>query len=87
MLHDAAEEHYPVDKVVFGVAAALVVAFLIWGVASTDTLSAVATAVLSGVITGGGVFGEPFFFSASTAASRSAATTRSRSSGPCRGSR
>jgi len=53
-LHDAAEEHYPVDKIVFGVAAALVLAFIVWGVASTDTLSAVASSVLSGVITGGG---------------------------------
>ena len=53
-LHDAAEEHYPVDKIVFGVAAGLVLAFIVWGVASTDTLSAVASSVLSGVITGGG---------------------------------
>jgi choline/carnitine/betaine transport len=46
--------HYPVDKVVFGVAAALVVAFLLWGLLSTPTLSAVTASVLAGVIAGGG---------------------------------
>ena len=51
---EAAEAHYPIDKVVFGVAAGLVLAFIAWGVASTETLSAVASTVLSGVITGGG---------------------------------
>jgi choline/carnitine/betaine transport len=53
-LHDAAEEHYPLDKVVFGVAAVLVLAFIVWGVASTETLSAVASAALGGVMKGGG---------------------------------
>ena len=42
------------DKVVFGVAAVLVVGFLAWGLASTDTLAAVATSVLGGIISGGG---------------------------------
>ncbi len=33
---DAEEHyHYPIDKVVFGVAAALVVALLVWGLLST----------------------------------------------------
>jgi len=50
----AAERRYPVDRVVFGVAGALVIAFILWGVLSTATLSAVASAVLAGVITGGG---------------------------------
>jgi choline/carnitine/betaine transport len=50
----AAEQNYPVDRVVFGVAGVLVVAFILWGVFSTDSLSAVASAVLAGVITGGG---------------------------------
>jgi choline/carnitine/betaine transport len=52
--HTAADEHHPVDRVIFGVAGALVVAFILWGVLSTDTLSSVASAVLSGVITAGG---------------------------------
>jgi choline/carnitine/betaine transport len=43
-----------VDWWVFGVAAALVVAFIIWGTLSTHTLSAVATAVLGGVMNAGG---------------------------------
>jgi choline/carnitine/betaine transport len=42
------------DKVVFGVAAALVLAFIVWGVTGTHALSAVASAVLAGVIKGGG---------------------------------
>ena len=46
--------HFPTDKVVFGVAAALVIALLAWGLISTRTLSAVATSVLSGVISAGG---------------------------------
>jgi len=50
----SAEQHYPIDRWIFGVAAGLVVAFIVWGVASTDTLSAVSTAVLGGVMTGGG---------------------------------
>ncbi|CAA9448266.1 MAG: Glycine betaine transporter OpuD [uncultured Pseudonocardia sp.] len=48
------QEHPPVDRVVFGVAAVLVVAFLAWGVASADTLSAVATEVLGGLVDLGG---------------------------------
>src|SRR5918995_3423183 len=50
----AAEEHRPVDRVVFSVAAVLVLAFIVWGVFGTDSLSAVATAVLGGIMTGGG---------------------------------
>jgi choline/carnitine/betaine transport len=46
--------HYPTDKVVFGVAAVLVVALLTWGLTSSDTLSSVASSVLGGIITGGG---------------------------------
>ena len=49
-----AEQSQPVDRVIFGVSAALVVAFVVWGVASTDTLSSVSAAVLAAVITGGG---------------------------------
>ena len=49
-----AEQSQPVDRVVFGVSAALVVAFVVWGIASTDTLSSVSAAVLAAVITGGG---------------------------------
>ena len=50
------EEHYhfPTDKVVFGVAAVLVVAFLAWGSGQHEALSSVATSVLGGVIAGGG---------------------------------
>lgn len=48
------ERAHPVDRVIFGVAAVLVLAFIVWGIASVDTLSAVAGAVLDGVITGGG---------------------------------
>jgi hypothetical protein len=36
------QEHYPIDKVVFGVSAALMLAFIAWGVLSTDNLSEVA---------------------------------------------
>jgi choline/carnitine/betaine transport len=50
----SAEQRYPVDWWVFGVAAALVVAFIVWGTLSTHTLSAVATAVLGGVMNAGG---------------------------------
>src|SRR5690349_1245255 len=49
-----AEQSQPVDRFVFGVSAALVVAFVVWGIASTGTLSSVSAAVLSAVITGGG---------------------------------
>jgi choline/carnitine/betaine transport len=50
----AAERSYPIDRVVFGVAAVLVVAFLAWGAVSTDSLSAVATSVLNGIMSAGG---------------------------------
>jgi choline/carnitine/betaine transport len=53
-LADAAEEHYPVDRVVFGVAAVLVVAFIAWGTLGTQSLSGVASTVLGWVIAGGG---------------------------------
>jgi len=49
-----AEQSQPVDRVIFGVSAGLVVAFVVWGVASTDTLSSVSAAALAAVITGGG---------------------------------
>ena len=49
-----AERRQPVDRVIFGVAAVLVVAFIVWGVVSTASLSSVSAAVLSAVITGGG---------------------------------
>jgi choline/carnitine/betaine transport len=50
----AAEEHHPIDRWIFGIAAGLVVAFVAWGVLSTDTLSAVSSAVLTGVMDAGG---------------------------------
>ncbi|WP_433287441.1 BCCT family transporter [Pseudonocardia sp. CA-142604] len=50
----SAEQRQPVDWWVFGVAAALVVAFIVWGTLSTHTLSAVAAAVLAGVMNAGG---------------------------------
>ncbi|MCX6462614.1 MAG: BCCT family transporter [Pseudonocardiales bacterium] len=49
-----ADQRRPLDRVVFGVAAVLVVAFLVWGVASTDSLSAVASSVLNGIMNAGG---------------------------------
>ncbi|GAA5131230.1 BCCT family transporter [Pseudonocardia adelaidensis] len=49
-----AEEQQPVDRWVFGIAAGLVVAFLVWGFASVDSLSAVSSAVLSGLMNVGG---------------------------------
>ncbi len=49
-----ADQRYPIDKVIFGVGAGLVVAFIVWGIVSVDTLSAVAGAVLAGLMTGGG---------------------------------
>ena len=51
---EAENRHQPTDKVVFGVAAALTVAFIAWGVLGSASLSAVASAVLGGIITGGG---------------------------------
>jgi choline/carnitine/betaine transport len=53
-LRTSAEDRHPVDWWVFGTAAALVVAFIIWGVTSVDTLSAVSTAVLAGLMNVGG---------------------------------
>jgi choline/carnitine/betaine transport len=50
----SAEQRYPVDRWIFGIAAALVIAFILWGVASTETLSAVSGAVLDGVMNAGG---------------------------------
>ncbi|MFC4950567.1 BCCT family transporter [Pseudonocardia sp. GCM10023141] len=49
-----AEQQHPLDRWVFGIAAVLTVAFLAWGAMSTDTLAAVAKAVLNGVINAGG---------------------------------
>ena len=49
-----ADRRHPVDRVIFGVAAALVIAFIAWGTAATDTLSEVATYVLNGVMSAGG---------------------------------
>jgi choline/carnitine/betaine transport len=49
-----AERPQPLDRVIFGVAGALVIAFIAWGVASSASLSSVSSAVLSAVITGGG---------------------------------
>ena len=53
-LAEDAEKRSPTDKIVFGVAAGLVVAFLAWGLLSSDTLSSVASSVLGGVIKGAG---------------------------------
>ena len=50
----ASEKRYSTDKIVFGVAAILVVAFLAWGLLATDSLSTVASSVLTGVIHSGG---------------------------------
>jgi choline-glycine betaine transporter len=50
----AAEDQQPIDRWIFGIAAGLVVAFLIWGFASVDSLSAVSKAVLAGLIDAGG---------------------------------
>jgi choline/carnitine/betaine transport len=53
-LKTAAEQRQPVDWWIFGIAAGLVVAFIIWGATSVDTLSAVSSAVLAGVMEAGG---------------------------------
>ena len=42
----AAEERHPIDRWVFGIAAALVIVLIIWGVASTETLSSVSSSVV-----------------------------------------
>ena len=52
----AADRHHGTDWVVFGVGAVLAVVFVLWGVISTDTLSAVSSAMLSGTIRAGGWF-------------------------------
>jgi choline/carnitine/betaine transport len=49
-----ADQRQPVDRWVFGIAAGLVVAFIIWGVASVESLSSVSTAVLGGIMNAGG---------------------------------
>lgn len=51
-----ADQKQPTDKIVFGVAAALVVAFIIWGAVGTESLTSVASAVLGGIMSGGGWF-------------------------------
>ena len=51
--HDAAG-HPIIDRTVFGVAAVIVLAFIAWGAFGTDSLSAIATAVLGGIMAGGG---------------------------------
>jgi choline/carnitine/betaine transport len=51
-----AEQRRPTDRIVFGVAAVLVVAFIAWGVFGTDSLSNVSSAALSGVMSGAGWF-------------------------------
>ncbi|MGK5682255.1 BCCT family transporter [Actinoplanes sp. URMC 104] len=51
---EAEGQHYPTDWVVFAVSALLVMAFIVWGVVDTETLSDVSATALTGVITGGG---------------------------------
>ena len=51
---EALEQHRPLDRIVFGVAAGLVVAFIAWGVLATDSLSEVSSDVLGAVIDGAG---------------------------------
>jgi choline/carnitine/betaine transport len=54
-LHEEGDaQHFPLDRVVFGVAAGLMVAFIAWGVLGTSSLSTVASTVLNAIITGGG---------------------------------
>ncbi len=53
-LTTAAEQRQPIDWWIFGIAAGLVVAFIIWGAASVDTLSTVSSAVLAGLMNAGG---------------------------------
>jgi choline/carnitine/betaine transport len=50
----AAEQRQPIDWWIFGIAAGLVVAFIIWGAASVETLSTVSSAVLAGLMNAGG---------------------------------
>jgi choline/carnitine/betaine transport len=53
-LTTAAEVRQPIDRWIFGIAAALVVAFIVWGITSIHTLSAVSSTVLAGVMNAGG---------------------------------
>jgi choline/carnitine/betaine transport len=53
-LTTAAEQRQPIDWWIFGIAAGLVVAFIIWGAASVETLSTVSSAVLAGLMNAGG---------------------------------
>jgi choline/carnitine/betaine transport len=53
-LTSAAEERHPIDRWVFGVAAGLVIVLIIWGIASTETLSSVSSSVLAGLMHVGG---------------------------------
>lgn len=50
----AADQRHPVDRTVFGIAAVLMLAFIVWGASSTETLSSVATSVLNGIMNAGG---------------------------------
>ncbi len=50
----AADRRHGTDWVVFGVGAGLAVVFVLWGVWSTESLSAVSDAMLDGLIRGGG---------------------------------
>jgi len=52
----AAHGRKPTDRIVFGVSAALVVGFIVWGIVATDNLSAVAKAALGGIMNAGGWF-------------------------------
>ncbi|MDN5702881.1 MAG: BCCT family transporter [Micrococcales bacterium] len=45
---------YRTDKITFGVAGALIIGFVVWGAVSTETLTQVASAALTGVVTYGG---------------------------------
>jgi choline/carnitine/betaine transport len=51
-----AERPRATDRIVFGVAAALVLGFIAWGIFATDNLSSVASAALGGIMSGGGWF-------------------------------
>jgi len=50
----SADVRQPVDRWIFGIAAGLVLALIIWGIASVETLSSVSSAVLAGVMDVGG---------------------------------
>ncbi len=51
---EQAEEGGKVDKIVFGVSAAVAVGFMVWGISSTSSLSSASTAALSWVMTNTG---------------------------------